>query len=436
MDAFRNQRTPYPPSLQTHKPGMPAAPKAPKTKPHPVTGLPVMPSAHEMRAEANAQAWKSVQAQQAALPSEQDIYRQYGSQAAAITPLVDAHRSWLENAGQYAVSQANALTSMVSGAASAADTAQTGAAGLAGVPAGSAAPSTNVSPTAAAMPVAAYGASVGNYLHSLVPYADALGGNAFAKVMGQQGADLQSLRDARKGIATSFPGLSDKAYNDLSGTYLNEYKGELAALAAGQKNTLAGAKLTHTIANDASKLRIAGRNADTAAQRAQTAVDTLDWKKLTGGAAAPAAKAKLATALKDAYKIYADTGGTKTPSRYGVTLTLNQPSAPGRPKAPKETKVFAGDSIDQVRGLVKSFLASHNKPSNSPIPAGRWSQDGPIAPPPNTPKTTTGRLGESTRRLKAWRYLMQQNAASPAPLSEPDLRALFRKGVGAPVGTK
>ena len=415
-------------------------PKAPKTKTHPVTGLPVMPSAAEIRAEANAQAWKSVQAQQAALPSDQEIYHQYGVQAAAIKPLVDAHRSWLENAGQYQLSQANALSSMVSGAAGAADAAQTGAAGLAGAPAGTAAPSTNVSPTAAAMPVAAYGTSFANYLHSLAPYADAVGGQAFARVMGQQGQDLQSLRDARTKIAGGLPDLQNQNFATLSTNALNEYKGELAALVAGGKNTLAAGKLAQTTANDNAKLRIAGRNADTAALRAQTAVDALDWKKIsatTSDANAPAAKAKLATALKDAFKIYADAGGSKQPGSFTTRLVLKTAPLPGRPGSGTTTyQPFQGPNKEQVRREVAAWMKSHNKPSTDPLhPAVNWTQEGAIAPMKNS-TVTKGKLGEYTRRMKAWRYLVQQNAASPAPLSEDDLRALFRKGVGAPVGTK
>lgn len=414
----------------------PKKPAQPKTKTHPITGLPVMPSSAELRAEANAQAWKSVKAQQAALPSDQEIFQQYGQQAAAIKPLVDAHRAWLENAGQYQVSQANALSSMVQGATGAADATQQGVAGAAGLGAGNL--PGNVSPTAAATPVAAYGTSFANYLHSLVPYADALGGQGMARVFAQQGQDLQSLRDARAKIAGTLPDLQASNFSALSTNALNEYKGELAALVAGGKNTIAGAKLAHTVANDNANLRIRGRNADTAALRAQTAVDALDWKKISGSNpnAAPA-KAKLQSALAAAYKIYADQGGEKAPGAFSTRLVLKTPPLPGRPgSGTTQYQPFQGATKDQVRREVAAWIAAHNKPSTDPLhPAVTWTQEKAIAPMPNS-TTTKGKLGETTRRLRAWRYLVQQNAASAAPLSEADLRALFRKGVGAPPGAK
>jgi hypothetical protein len=408
-----------------------APPKPHPAKTHPVDGMPVMASAAELRAQANSQAWKSIAAQQAALPSDESIARQYGAQRSAIQPLIDAHRSWLENAGQYMVGSSNALSTLVTQKAAEADQAQQGIAGLAGAP--GSAPGTNVSPTSAAMPVAAYGTSFANYLRSLVPYADAVGGNALGRTFQNENQDMTSLRDARTKIAGGLPDLQASNYATLSTNALNEYKGELAALVAGQKGGVAAAGVAEKTRHDQTLEQLARDRNATASRRADASI-ALDQSKIkAGGKVNNSEVSSLKKDLTDAFKIYEDKGGTKTPTRFGVTLTLNQPTLPGRPKAPKQTKAFAGATIEEVRALVKAFLAKQPKQGASPIPVGKWSQDDIIKAAPNS-TTTTGKLGESTRRLKAWRYLVQHNAASLHPLDESALRELFRKGVGAPPG--
>ena len=56
----------------------------------PVTGEPKMPSAASIRAKANADAWKTIQAQQDALPDETKLSAQYGGQRQDIANLVTA----------------------------------------------------------------------------------------------------------------------------------------------------------------------------------------------------------------------------------------------------------------------------------------------------------------------------------------------------------
>lgn len=411
----------------------PTKPK-PKTKTDPATGMPTMMTPQEIRAEANAQTWKSIQAMQSALPSQAGIAAQYGAQRSAITPLIDAHRDWLLKAGEYQVNQTNALSQMVQGVTGSADAAQVGAAGLAGAPLGAGAPTTNVSPTQAAMPVAAYGTSFANYLHSLAPYADSLGGMALGRVNEAERQDMTSLRDARSKVALQQPDIYSKNYATLSNTALNTYKGELAAIAAGDKNTLAGAKLGETNRHNTTLESLASDRNAISSRRADAAIALANSKIAGSGGKTPAEVKSLKSSLAKAYDIYGKVGGTKTPTRFAVRLTYNPPKLPsGQPGAPKDTKVFAGGTVEEVRGLMRAFLKSHNTTSkNSAIPNGRWSQDGAIAAPPNTPKVVTGKTGEANRRLKAWRYLVQQNP----DMDREALKRLFRLGVGAPPGGK
>lgn len=402
----------------------------------PSTGLPKMPSEHEMRAEANANAWKSILQMQQALPSQGDLLLRYGQQRAAVAPLIDAHRDWLEKAGEYQVGMTNAISGMVKGTAAAGDTSAAATSAAAGAPLGARSGSETVSPAGAAMPVAAYGTSFANYLHSLVPYASAIGGQALGQINTNENTDMQSLNASRKEIALKLPELQQANYTDINNAALNNYKSELAALVAGHKSDLDAAKFTHTVAKDTATAGTAARNATTAEGRLTLAIKAQKdkaKKDAAGGASAFTAgdASGLRAALKEADKRYNDPGGHNAPGRYSATLTLKQPTVPGVPHGPGETKIISGSSLAEVRAMIKKFLASNNKASSSPLPQGKWSQSTVVAPVKGS-TVTVDKPGEYNRRMEAWRYLVVQNGALLHPLTESDLRERFRQMVGAP----
>lgn len=407
----------------------------PKTQAHPVTGMPQMQSAASIRAAANAQAWKTIQQQQDLLPSSQDIIAQYGARAAAILPLVDAHRSWLEKAGEYTVSMANGLASMGQTAAGAADQTAGAGAAAAGAPLG-ASPGPTVAPAGVGMPVAVYGTSTGNYLHSLVPYADAIGGQSINKINQDQGTALDDLRSSRQKIAETLPDLRAKNYSALTTDALNVFKGKLASKVAlqtgSQKAKSTAATLKEKTRHDIATEETAARNATTSELRAKSAAKVADLKGEDKGMT-PAERKSLQGFLKDTDKKYRDVGGAKTPGRFSATLKL--PSVKGLTgTTPGDTHVVAADSIAEVQRLIKQFMLAH-QPKLDPAtgkPGAHWSQSDAVAPVPNS-SVTVGKKGESTRRLDAWRYLVAQNSTLGAhALTEDELRAAFRRMEGAP----
>lgn len=400
----------------------------------PATGLPKMQSAAEIRAAANAQAWKTIQQQQAALPSEGAIIARYGAQSAAIQPLVNAHRAWLENAGQYSVGVNNALSQIVGTQNTNTDTAQAGSAALGGAPMGSA-PATNVSPGAGSTVVTAPGGAFANYLHSLVPFADQLGASALAKINQNQTTDMQSLDAAKKQIALGLPALQQTNYNSLTSTALNQYKGELAALVAGGKNTVAGAKLAETTRHDLAGEALGLQNSATAQKRAADAfklgMDRLNKTTVKGATRTSAENSKLQTALGTALKNYGKTGGQKGYTQWAQTVTFNPPKIKYGDSPPKKSTVVYGATPEEVKAKVQAFLAANNKPSKDPTtPNGVWSAA--KAPSGVGNKSVTGRTGDYTRRMEAWRYFAGTNAASAHPLTTSALQVIFRKAFGAP----
>lgn len=420
---------------------IPVKPKG-KTTTHPTTGLPVMQSPASIRAAANAQAWKTIQQQQDLLPSEGDIVAQYGAKAAAIQPLIDAHRGWLEKAGEYTVSMANGLASMGQTAATAADTTAGQGAAAAGAGVGmNTGPS--VSPAGVGMPAAVYGTSTANYLHSLVPYADALGGQSIAKVNSDQSTALDDLRTSKQKIASGLGDLEATNYKDLTASALDVFKSKIATLAASEKNTTKtasdAAALAEKTRHDQATEATAARNATTSEEKAKAATQ-LTKSKLTATGMTPAEVKSFQGFLKDTDKKYQNLGGTKVPGRYEAVATL--PAHKGATAASSTGKLshsFAGKSIAEVQASIKSFMASHNKPKLNPatgnLDPGAWSVT-PVAAQKNS-TVTVGKKGEATRRLDAWRYLVAQNSTlGQHALSEADLRAAFRRMEGAPPGSK
>lgn len=400
----------------------------------PNTGLPKMQSAAELRAAANAQAWKSIQQMQAALPSEQDIAARYGAQAATIQPLVNAHRAWLEQAGQYNVGVTNALSQVVGTQNANTDAAQAGSAALAGAPMGSA-PATNVSPGAGSTVVTAPGGSFANYLHSLTPFADALGADAISKINANRTADLQSLDQSKKQIALQLPDLQASNYSTLSTNALNTYKGELAALVAGGKNTVTGAKTAETVRHNLAMEANGSRNAATSEQRAKDAFtlaeDKLNKTTAKGAVRTAGENSKLQSSLATALKMYDNKGGTKAYKQFAQTVNFNPPKLPSyEPAPPKQSQVITGSTPAEVQAKVNAFIKAHNVKSTGPIPNGVWSAA--KAPTGVGNKGPVGQAGDYTRRMEAWRYFSATNAASAHPLSTNALQVIFRKAFGAP----
>jgi len=398
----------------------------------PVTGEPKMPSSQEIRAKANAEAWKSIQKMQGALPSEQQLSTQYGGQRQDIANLVDAHRAWLEKAGEYQVSMSNGLAQMAQTAGAAGDAGVTGSAALAGAAPGSL-PGTNVAPTAVGMPVSAYGTSAANFLHSLVPYATAQGSEAMTRVNNAQNTALDDLRTAKQKINAGLPELQASTFKDRYELAVEQYKSELAALVQGHKGGVDAAKFAETQRHNRANEAAAARNSDISEEKAAATIK-LNEQKLK--AKSPASRAALQKFFKDAADLYKDKGGTKGSGLWTVTIHMKHPTLPGAPKIPTDDKVFTAPTLQEVRRQRDAYIAAHPGTPLGPIPAGTWSQDKSAQPVPNTTGQVTGKYGESTRRLKAWRYLMAQNETLGADkVSTPELKRMFRQMFGAPPGS-
>lgn len=411
----------------------PPTQKPPKTQNHPTTQMPVMPSEHELRAQANAQAWKSIQQMQSTLPSEGQLMAQYGAQRNAVIPLVQAHRDWLEKAGEYQVGMTNALSTLTQQAAGAGDAQQAGSAALGGAGLGAGAPGTNVSPASAAMPVASYGTSTANYLRSLVPYATAQGIGNIGRIDQAENEARTSLTDTRAKIAAELPGLQSDNYTSSYNAAFQQYKSELATLAAAQKGDLATTKTLSGIADSKERLRISAMNAQTSRDRADSAIRLANIKateaaKGTGTRTAGDAsnlKAGLAKAL-DAYN---DKGGTTGAGRFGTVMKMPAyKDALGRSHA-AESHPIAADSPEEVRRLIAVFLKQHPKITEGPNKGqGAWSQQAPIAGLKGYSKKT-GQSGDYNRRMKAWGIFKAANAATLHPVSVEKLREMFRYAI-------
>lgn len=397
----------------------------------PITGEPKMPSSQEIRAKANAEAWKSIQKMQSALPSEQQLSAQYGGQRQDIANLVDAHRAWLEKAGEYQVSMSNGLAQMAQVAAGAGDQGVQGSAALAGAAPGSL-PTTNVAPTAVGMPVSALGTSAANYLHSLVPYATAQGSEAMTRVNNAQNTALDDLRTARQKISAGLPELQLADFKDRYGLAVEQYKSELAALVQGQKGGVDAAKFAETQRHNRANELTAARNSDISEEKAQNVMKA-NSEKLKGMTAGE--RTSLQSFFKAAADIYKDKGGSKAPGLFSQTIYMKHPTGPGLPKLPTDSHVFTGDSIASIQRQRAAYIKANPGKSLGPIPAATWTWD--KAPERGkSDGTLTGKYGEATRRLKAWRYLVAQNENLGAhKLSESDLRARFREMFGAPAGS-
>lgn len=400
-------------------------PKAPAKKSSSAgSGLPTMPSVQSIRAQANQQAWKSIQAQIDALPDTRALDLRYQGMRNAITPLVDAHKDWLLKAGEYSVGVSNQLAQIAAQEAGAADTVASGAAAAAGAPVGST-PPTNVTPGGVSTPVAAYGGSFANYLRSLLPYATAQGIGNIQRLNDAQQQDLDSINQSRDKILATLPDTQASYFKDAYNTAFNDYKSELSALAAGDKTSLDASKFQETIRHNKA-------NEDIAQQRATAALQGAMSKATSSGKSTASEANQLKSSLAQAYKIYQQKGGRKVPAEWGVTLVKKaSKNLAGQATGPDDQVSFRGSTPQEVQDRVKRFLA---RPGNQPVADGphkgeKWVQQGVIAAVKNSPDVVVGQKGEANRRAAAWAYLKAQNSASLHPLTTENLKALFRNTI-------
>lgn len=335
----------------------------------------------------------------------------------------------------------NAISGMVKGAATAGDATAAGTAAAAGAPLGATNPG-NVSPTQAAMPVAAYGTSFANYLHSLVPYASGLGGNAMQQINNNENTDLRALDASRKEIGLKQSDLASSAYTDISNAAVNRYKSELAMLTAGSKANATAGKDAETKRHHLALEKVASDNSLTSKRRADAAIklgrDKLaqsGTKGKDGSERTAGDVSGLREALGKALEMYKNTGGKRTPSRYGVDLTHQPPSDPNNPrnKPTLEVQHFTGTTPEGVRKQVRAWKAEHDKPAEGPIPAVVWQQPkGSVVKPVEGYWAVTGKRGEYNRRQEAWKFLKTVNDNSLHPISTAELQNMWRSMVGAP----
>jgi hypothetical protein len=398
--------------------------------------MPKLESASELRAKAHAQTWKSIADMQGQLPTDAELARPYDAQRAAIAPLVQAHRDWLEKAGQYQTNVATALAGAAGTTQTAANTQQDAYAARAGAPA-DATPTTNVNVQAGSNP-AAYGSIFGAYLSSLVPSATMMGaGNVGAVNRAQSDALAQREADRRKIIAQAGD-LEQKNYANLSTTAVNEYKSELAALAAGQTNTVAGQKLKETIRHNTATEYTAGQNAATAAKRVANAITLAEKKQ--GVTFDAADKKALRAGLLSADKVYNTMGGKKGAGtgahagEYEVSILLNQPKPLfGSPAKPQKF-TFYGKTREEATAKALHYKVVNKPDLTDPANPGFWTTNEAkyLGGPGGTSGTVTGQYGTYTRRMNAWRSLVSVNATLHSPLSTKALQDLFRSRYGQP----
>lgn len=405
-------------------------------------GLPTLKSSAEITAEANATAWKSIQKMMGQLPTFGALDQPYSAQRNAIAPLVDAHRNWLLNAGQYQTQMTNGIAQLLYGGANAGDTAAAGAAGLAGVAPGSAPPVTNVSPGAASGVATALGGSTANYLQSLLPYATAQGIGNIDRVNSNEQDAITKLGDARSQVSAQYGDLSDKAFNSLSSSYFDKYKSELAAIAAG--GTAAGktaAELEKERHNRATE-GISRTNAATASSNVSKSTSAAAAKTLAG--LEKADKGLVNKALGDARTTYANLGGVKATTgaakgsgQYVVTLTLQAPKPTfGAQPKPYVTQVY-GNTPEEAVHKANLKKAQQRPDTSDPANPGHWdtSKATLVSGTSSGSSGTSGvkdRPSETTRRLRAWRTFKAELQQLNSPLSTEQMQRLFRTQFGEP----
>lgn len=411
------------------------------------SGLPTLKSSHQIQAEANKQAWDAISKMMGALPSFGTIDQPYTAQRAAIQPLVDQHRQWLLNAGDYQTKVANGLAQIAGTAGSAADASQAGFAARAGAPMGSA-PASNVSPGALSMTPAAEGGSTANYLHALaLSLPAALGTESIGGINAKEATALGDMNAARANVAGKYGDLSTGAFNSLQKSYFDQYKSELAAIAAG---TTAGIKrdaLTHKITYDQAGLKIKQQNADTASSRVSAATTAAATR--ASQSQGKADRTLTEKALADARKMYANLGGVKSPGApgakgkglYVVTLTLQAPKPLlGSPPKPYVTQIYGATPAEAVhKANVKK--AQVRPDLTDPSNPGHWDTSkvmpvsGTTSSSGSSASSVKDRPSESTRRLRAWRTFKADLTALNSPLTTKQMQSLFRTQFGDPAKT-
>lgn len=440
-DAFRSQRVPYAP------PKPPGPPKTHGTGPGKgapagtgAGALPVLKSSHEIQAEANATAWKSIQKMMATLPTFGALDQPYSAQRAAIQPLVDAHRDWLMKAGQYQTQVTNGLAQLLYTGAGAADAGAAGGAAAAGAPLGGGFAG-NVSPTAESAIPTALGGSTANYLQSLIPYATAQGIGNVSRVNQNEQDALTKLTDARSQVSGQFGDLSDKAFNSLQGSYFDKYKSELAAIAAGDtaagKTAIETERARHNRAMEGLSLKRIGA----ASEKASAATTAASDKAFA--AQNKSDRSLTVKALTDARKVYDNLGGVKGSApgtsggkQFAVTVTLQAPK-PNFGSQPKgQVFTFYGKDINEANRKALHYKATHPPDTSDPTNPGHW--DTGAAKSITTGSGTSGSSGvkdrpsEQTRRMRAWRAFSSELTQLNSQLSPAEMQALFRRQFGDP----
>lgn len=409
----------------------------PKTRTDPRTGRPVMMSDQEIRAEANAQAWKSIQQMQGAIPSEENARLSFSGQRSAINDLTTAHRDWLERAGQYHVNMTNALSGAATAAAGAGDATAAGGAAAAGAPLG-ASFAGNVAPSA----VAASGTDAGTTFQKIIAgeltsgYPQAIGANALTRVNQNENTTLADIRNQRATVANGLPDLAQKNYVSGYQVAIDKYKGELAAIALGQKGKTADAKLAETVRYHNGMLglsedrnAISRSNAETAYQRmvnSAAATDTKAGQRTAGDAS------NIKAALAAADLIYHPKPGKAGPqayTRYGTVLKIDKTTDPITHEVfPAQYHTVSASTLAEAQAQLKAFMAAN--------PKAGWTQPKLIAGLDKQSTTGGTAAPENARRQHAWHELIAKNSLLLHPYSEAELKTAFRTMVGAPKGAK
>lgn len=411
-------------------------PSKPKTKVDPRTGQPVMMSDHEIRAEANAQAWKSIQQMQSAVPSEDAARTIFTGQRNAINDLTTAHRDWLERAGQYHVNMTNALSGAATGAAATGDATAGAGAAAAGGPLG-ASFAGNVAPSA----VGTGSTDAGTTFQKIIAgeltggYPQAIGANALAKINQNELETISGIRDERNKIGGGLAELQQKNYESGYQVAIDKYKSELAAIALAGKNrkesaAAAETKRYHTGMLGLSEDRnaIARGNAEVAYQKMLNAAsDTGGSDKRTAGDAS-----NIQAALAKADQIYhpkAGKPGTEQPTRYGTVLTIPKYHDDDTDTDfPAQYKTISAPTRDGAVQMIKDWFRKY--------PKAGWTQPNLVKGYDNKPTPAAAAAPENVRRQRAWRTLTSANALLLHPWSEAELKVAFRSMAGKPKGAK
>lgn len=382
--------------------------------------MPKPPNPKQLAAEANKAAWTSIANMMKALPTQTETLAPYNAQVEAIKPMIDAHHDWLLKAGEYQQAMVNGISQLVSREGDAANADSAGGAALAGAPLGAMPPAGTLSNEKLAAPAISFGGGTANYLRALAPYANAQGNENIGAVQSASADALKAWFKARQEVAGQFPDLQQKYLESMTTTALDNYKGELAGLTAGQKGDSDAAALADKTRHEIAMEEIALKNAQNGEERNRISLRIAQLKKTIPKDYSQSDRTRLADFLKQADAVYNQKHTKKGYGRYQATVKLvTAPAFSGQGKVEK-VLVLDGPDEQTVRNRIEYWKKHGGK-----IEGERQSQQiGGIVPV--GAQVDTGAWGEDRRRQAAWQKLVQLNSTLATPLSTSALQNLWR----------